>query len=182
MRLESKTADLLIPLRGTQHVFSVEITPKDLFCVNTGGGHRDVSLLHRRRFPSNHGSLPACRADFPTNQPWSLVSYRVTSCGQSSKIFCQFVKHTSLGHSNKPCNGHVTDSRTATCAWCSLYVLIPFLRTHRYVHGTLTGHCPQVADRDRQQTKARPLFSCSCLRTHLDQSMNFKSFKISSCR
>ena len=31
------------------------------------------------------------------------------------------------------------------------------LRARRNVHGTLTGHRPQVADRDRQQTKARPL-------------------------
>ena len=125
MRLESKTADLPNPLRETHHVSQSRLL-KRFFLFEHGGGSRDVSLLHRRCFSSDHGSLPACRADFPTNQPWSLVSYGVLSSGQSSKIFCLFVKHTSLGHSNKPCNGHVTDSRTATSARCSMSILVPF--------------------------------------------------------
>ena len=48
---------------------------KSFFLCEHGRGNRDVSLLHRQCFPSDHGSLPACRADFPTNRPGSSVSY-----------------------------------------------------------------------------------------------------------
>ena len=73
------------------------------------------------------------------------------------------ILRTSLWHSNKPCNGHVTDSDL--CPVLNFHIGT-LLRAHRYVYGTLTGHRPQVADRDRQQTKARPLaVAAACAHT-----------------